>query len=321
MKTLVYQSGALGDFLSILPLLRTWKENTRSQITLLGKSQYGVLAQMAALIDEIYDIDKKDSLVFFSEAEPQKTKEILSSYTHCMLFAKTDSSLVITIRKYFSGTILIQDPFPPTGIHIIDYHFQLIKNFVFSPSRSPIFPPIELYKKKKSFTTAIIVIHPGSGSQKKNWAFSNYLQVAQRLRNKGLTIIWITGPADTYFSFPALDTVYNNRSLSDLVSLLSQSDLYIGNDSGISHLAAASGCAVIALFGPSDPVQWSPRGLKKITVVYKKLPCSPCHLLPVSHADNCSFECLSQISSNEVVLLAEEQLEDRCQNDEGGRKH
>jgi heptosyltransferase III len=316
MKTLVYQSGALGDFLSILPLLRTWKENTQSQIILLGRPQYGALAQMAGLIDEIYDIDKKDSLVFFSESEPQKIKELLSSYSHCLLFAKKDSSLVITIKKYFPGTVLVQDPFPSTGIHIIDYHFQLIKSFNFLHSRFSIFPSLELLKKEQFFATGAVAIHPGSGSQKKNWAFSNYLQVAQRLRNKGFTIIWITGPAESHFSFPIWDRVCNSWPLSELVNLLSQSTLYIGNDSGITHLAAVSGCAVIAVFGPSDPVMWSPRGVKQITVVYKKLPCSPCHLRPVSNEDKCSFECLSQISSNEVALLAEEQLETRNQKPE-----
>lgn len=309
MKTFVYHSGALGDFLSILPLLRIWRQNTKSQIVLLGRPEYGALAQIAGLIDEICNIDNHGSLVFFSEPEPLEIKERLSLYSHCMLFAKTDSPVVTNFKKYFSGTMLIHDPFPSTKIHVIDYHLQLIKEFGFLHCLSPIFSTLETSVDNQICTPGAVVIHPGSGSRKKNWAFSKYIQVAQKIRSRGLAIIWITGPAESSFSFPTSDTVYNNRPLSDLVTLLGQSTLYIGNDSGITHLAAISGCAVIALFGPSDPVVWSPRGKNQITVVYKKLSCSPCHLCHVSHADSCSFECLNQISSDEVANLAEEYLD------------
>jgi heptosyltransferase-3 len=308
MKTLVYHSGALGDFLSIFPLLRIWREYTNSQIVLLGRPEYGVLAQMSGLIDELHSIDNRDSLVFFSEPAPLVIKERLSLYTHCMLFAKSDSPLVINFKKYFSGTLLVQDPFPQTRTHIIDYHLQLIRESGFLHYLSPTISILQPVVDHQLCVPGSVVIHPGSGSRKKNWAFSNYLQVAEKIRSRGLPIIWISGPAEGHFSFPTLDTVYDNRPLSDLVTLLGQSTLFIGNDSGITHLAAASGCAVIAIFGPSDPVVWAPRGEKLTSVVYKELSCSPCHLRHVSPTDCCSFECLNQISSNEVVLLVEVHL-------------
>jgi heptosyltransferase III len=318
MKTLVYHSGALGDFLSILPLLRIWREYTNSQIVLLGRPEYGVLAQTSGLIDELHSIDNKDSLVFFSEQAPLEIKERLSVYTHCMLFAKSDSHLVINFKKYFPGTLLVQDPFPQTRMHIIEYHLQLIKESGFLHYLSPAISVLEPVVDNQLCVPGSVVIHPGSGSRKKNWAFSNYLQVAEKIRSRGLPIIWICGPAEDHFAFPTSDTVYNNRPLSDLVTLLGQSTLFIGNDSGITHLAAASGCAVIAIFGPSDPVVWAPRGEKLISVVYKELSCSPCHLLHLSPTDSCSFECLNQISSNEIVLLVDEHLGnvDRMKNAE-----
>jgi len=54
----------------------------------------------------------------------------------------------------------------------------------------------------------------------------------------------------------------NGLSLSQVVALLSRCDVYLGNDSGITHLAAALGIETVAIFGPTDPVQWGPPGEK-----------------------------------------------------------
>ena len=309
MKTLVYHSGALGDFLSIFPLLEIWRANTKSHITLLGRPEYGVLAQMSGLIDNTLDIDSKENLVFFSETEQELTSIQFFRYSHCILFAKKDSPLVVNAEKYCNGIVLSQDPFPSSEIHVVDYHCQLIKEYITLHCSAPITPVLKISKGINEFSSGAVVIHPGSGSKKKNWAFSNYLYVAEKIRDRGLQIVWITGPAEERFTFPVCDTVYNNRPLSDLVNLFSQSALYIGNDSGVTHLAAASGCSVIAIFGPSDPAVWSPRGETKVTVVYKKTSCSPCHLRCSSEAANCNTECLMQITKEEVAELIDMQLE------------
>ena len=309
MKTLVYHSGALGDFLSIFPLLKIWRENTKSPITLLGRPEYGALAQMSGLTDNILDIDSKENMAFFSETEQEKTKTLFNRYSHCILFAKNSSPLVTNAEKYCKGRVLSQNPFPSSEIHIIDYHCQLIKEYVTLHNSAPDVPFLKVLKKIDEFTPGAIVIHPGSGSKRKNWAFSSFLYVAEKIRSRGFQIIWITGPAEERFTFPVCDTVYNNRQLCDLVNLFSQSALYIGNDSGVTHLAAASGCSVIAIFGPSDPAVWSPKGEKQVIVVYKKTSCSPCHLRCSSQAANCNTECLVQITPEEVAKLIDVQLD------------
>ncbi|MDQ6759680.1 MAG: glycosyltransferase family 9 protein [Acidobacteriota bacterium] len=94
-------------------------------------------------------------------------------------------------------------------------------------------------------------IHPFSGSHKKNWPIHYYRELAARLP---LPVSWCAGPEEQLPDTVRMDDLY------ELGRWLSSARVYIGNDSGITHLAAASGAPVVAIFGPSDPAVWAPRG-------------------------------------------------------------
>ena len=96
-----------------------------------------------------------------------------------------------------------------------------------------------------------IAIHPFSGSARKNWPLERYRELAQRLP---LPVQWCAGPEE------ALDNSVRMENLWDLACWLSSARAYVGNDSGITHLAAAAGTPVVAIFGPTDPGLWAPRG-------------------------------------------------------------
>lgn len=95
------------------------------------------------------------------------------------------------------------------------------------------------------------VIHPFSGSPRKNWPLDCYRAVAERLP---CPVRWCAGPSE------ALDGAIRFDDLWDLAQWIAGARLYIGNDSGITHLAAATGTPVIAVFQASDPAVWAPRG-------------------------------------------------------------
>lgn len=95
------------------------------------------------------------------------------------------------------------------------------------------------------------VIHPFAGSPKKCWPLKRYQELAQRLP---MPVHWCAGPEDELPDAVRIDNLY------ELACWLSTARIYIGNDSGITHLAAAVGTPVIALFGPTDPRIWAPRG-------------------------------------------------------------
>lgn len=97
------------------------------------------------------------------------------------------------------------------------------------------------------------VIHPFSGSPRKNWPLGLF-QEAARLLTPHIEVNWCTGPEEP------LDGAHRFSRLADLASFLAGAAVYVGNDSGPSHLAAAVGTPAVALFGPTDPRIWAPRG-------------------------------------------------------------
>ena len=96
-----------------------------------------------------------------------------------------------------------------------------------------------------------VVIHPFSGSARKNWPLAAFEKVARRLP---LPVEWTAGPEEM------LPRATRFENLFDLARWLAGAQLYIGNDSGITHLAAAVGVPVIALFTTTSPELWAPRG-------------------------------------------------------------
>ncbi len=95
------------------------------------------------------------------------------------------------------------------------------------------------------------VIHPFSGSPCKNWSLENFTGLAQRLP---CPADWVRGPDE---HLPGATHIEN---LANLAAWMLGARLYIGNDSGITHLAAAAGCRTLAIFGPTNPDVWAPRG-------------------------------------------------------------
>ncbi len=103
-----------------------------------------------------------------------------------------------------------------------------------------------------------IYIHPFSGSAGKNWPLEKFRAVAARLPEP---VYWLRGEED-----PELAGALEPMGLEELARRLAGARLYVGNDSGVSHLAAAVGAPVVALFGPTDARVWAPRGRGRVEV-------------------------------------------------------
>jgi ADP-heptose:LPS heptosyltransferase len=96
-----------------------------------------------------------------------------------------------------------------------------------------------------------VAIHPFSGSARKNWPLERFRELTSRLK---LPVRWCAGPEEKLAGAVRIDDLY------ELACWLAGARAYIGNDSGITHLAAAVGTPVVALFGPTNPAIWAPRG-------------------------------------------------------------
>ena len=108
------------------------------------------------------------------------------------------------------------------------------------------------------FAGAYSVLHPFASAPEKTWPAERFLAVAGHLRDKtGLEPVFLAGHADDPGAFASFRVV-RNASLAQVKSVLAGAQLFIGNDSGPAHIAAAFGVPVVVLFGPSDPVNWAP---------------------------------------------------------------
>lgn len=108
-----------------------------------------------------------------------------------------------------------------------------------------------------------LAVHPGSGSPRKNWPRDRYATLVTALW-PDRPFLLVEGPADTgaAAALSQLPSVITARELPVRIlgAILAHAGLYVGNDSGVSHLAAAFGAPTLALYGPTDPAQWAPVG-------------------------------------------------------------
>jgi ADP-heptose:LPS heptosyltransferase len=122
-----------------------------------------------------------------------------------------------------------------------------------------------------------LLILPGSGSPAKNWPPEHFADLAALLAPQLPSLI-VIGPAETALapSFRARGlTTIDNLELGVVAGLARRARAFVGNDSGVSHLAAGAGASGIAIFGPTDPERWRPLG--RIQVLRRE----PLSALPV----------------------------------------
>jgi len=104
---------------------------------------------------------------------------------------------------------------------------------------------------------AKLVLHPFASHPSKTWPADRFVKVAEELALTGLQPIFLAGLGDDTHPFERF-TILQNAPLADVKSLIAATQLFIGNDSGPAHIAAAFGVPSVVLFGSSDPAIWGP---------------------------------------------------------------
>jgi heptosyltransferase-2 len=110
-----------------------------------------------------------------------------------------------------------------------------------------------------------LAVHPGSGSPSKNWPLMRFLDAARRLSGASPWLL-VAGPAEEALVAPRGSILAREWPLRVLAAVLARAGLFLGNDAGVSHLAAAAGAPTLALFGPTDPALWAPVGPRVLTL-------------------------------------------------------
>jgi ADP-heptose:LPS heptosyltransferase len=161
--------------------------------------------------------------------------------------------------------------------------------------------PSESPQQKKIF-----LIHPGAGSQRKRWALDNFLKVADLVRETTpAEIVFLVGPAEKdllpFIAKTAARShvnIHHVEDLSKVMALIEASRCFVGNDSGVAHLAGFMGVPTVAVFGPSSPARWSPVG-EMVTVLRGASDCAPCFEIEQINCED--PRCLHGVSVDMVV--------------------
>lgn len=263
MKTfLICHRGALGDFILTWPAVYCLREVLpHYQFLGIGRPEYMRLAISFGLLDTYFDNESACLLDFFCG---KRIPEEIGSPHGAILWLTNGHETVAVLRQSALLPVVCIPPFPNEKIHLAQYYCSVIQShFTISiPQNLSDCFPARLTEGQYA------LIHPGSGSFKKNYNPHFYRNLAKVLRRSGYHKVgFIFGPVEdekmNKEDFTG-EWIERPNDVDALAGLLSGASLYIGNDSGVSHLAGFLGIPTIALYKTTDPKIWGVLG-KKVT--------------------------------------------------------
>jgi hypothetical protein len=307
-RGLILQPGAIGDCILTLPLAELMKETVcPGGVDIIGHTEYLGLLPGRSCVDAVKSLDSMSLHRLF---EGEGGFEVADGDPLIMAFAgyswiasflgEPDSdferNLIFTVNCSHSAEVmtLAMKPEERRDIHISDfYREQFVQQSGLSSGehKSAVGMPLirtaqadklrgmEILAENGVMpTTKAIIIHPGSGGTHKCWHLDNFLSVARILEKEGTDTVFLLGPAEAErFDASAINEIrmlgslLTDLPLSDVLAVLSCSRAFLGNDSGITHLAAAVGIRTVAVFGPTNPAVYAPIG-PAVTILRSDAP-------------------------------------------------
>jgi ADP-heptose:LPS heptosyltransferase len=311
-RALVLFPGALGDFVCFLPTLKILAE--RTSIDLLARTGFSELVPGHVKVGSLERFEIRHLFVSGAGSD-EKVRRFFQTYecTYSWM-GSGDLTFKQEVQAATQGLVrLFQFHSRDSRMHQADYYLSCLQAAsVLSMPHIPLMPDAdqwaEIYWARNSLESKpMLAIAPGSGAREKNWPVISFERIARWWRERiGGSVIVILGPVEEerggYESLCSHGVAIRGITLGRLAAVIARCSLYVGNDSGISHLAAALGVPTAAVFGPSNINQWAPRG-QTVLVFRHEVPCSPC---AVSVMKNCRHhDCLAALTPAEVIRQLE----------------
>lgn len=258
MKIIFYcHRGALGDFALAMYSLRLLRVKfPYAQFVGLGRPDYLQLAKQFSLCDTILDCEAAIFADFFSgERIPDKIVKADSS----ILWLHEGEKIASLLSKADKKVLLIEPFFGKE--HTGKRYFSAVSKFFLGVEEN--ISDYFIIRSKRE-AAKIAIIHPGSGSAKKNLNPSFYLNLAEKIKNRGFDYRFVFGAVEIenalHREFPSEISIFPENCIS-LWNCINGAALYVGNDSGPTHLAAFCGIPTFAIFAESDSSLWHPLGV------------------------------------------------------------
>ena len=306
MKTLVYHDGGLGDTLLSVPCLHFLRRDSE-HIHLVGRGDVCRFLKQAGVVQDASSSDHALFASLHSAVDP-RLQTFLGRFDQAFVFTTQDQSVTAAAIGRIIPRIRIIRTIPPKNTIIQAARYRLAQ---LDPEERGLIDRarLDVPGESKTATRAMVskagydqsmrlmALHPGSGGRMKCWPLERYFDVIERIQAAAnVFVVMFTGEAEdevTRKSVDAFTRTSRNRfhatnlDLLTGASLLTLSRLYIGNDSGFSHLAGLIGCPSVVLYGPTDPGIWKPLG-PYVNILSTK-----------------SFGPISEITTDEVINIIE----------------
>jgi heptosyltransferase III len=271
----VIRAGALGDVVLTLPAVSALRSAyPTARLRAVGYPvHWGVAGNLA---DEVQSIDAAAMAPLLTDSPGEPLRQVLGSSD--LVVAWTGHDPTSALRDIGVRYIVHTPPIPPPGVHGARWLLQSLTELLTDASgvsfdlaawRLP-YSVAELQggraRLEELGLTGAVLIHPGAGASWKRWPAARFAATGMALQSHGQRVALLEGPADSKVvaavqchatqPFPVIRPM-ETRTLG---AVLSQAPCYLGNDSGVTHLAGAVGTPTVALFGPTDPATWKPLG-------------------------------------------------------------
>jgi heptosyltransferase-2 len=319
----------LGDAVMATPALAAIHNAfPNASISLLVRENLAELFSACPFVTEIFTLQKvsgfgKAAQIFQTASKLRQGKFALAicfphSFSSALIFQRAGIRHRIGYSAEGRKIFLTQSlPYPFDGErpHRVRFFTQLVEIAVGQKLTVPPLAvwPMRLTEEQKAALAEktrgfenLVTVAPGSAGTSKRWFVDRYAEVVRKLvKEKGTQVVLVGASYDRLaceevvrLSEVSPVNLAGRTSLSELYFLFQRSRLFLGNDSGAGHLAAASGVPVVILTGAGDPDEIAPWTEKK-TVLFKKIFCSPCYRHTCRRKDF-PLKCMDKIGTEEV---------------------
>ncbi len=270
---LVVRGGALGDFVLTLPVLRAVRHRHGRSPTLWAAGAHLTLARAGGLVGEVCRLGDPRLAAAWGGPKGAPPPPTLPGISEAYVLRPVGADEVARLRGVWGvERVHVHDPRPPAGggIHAADHLLGAVPE-----TRGPAVPRLDLpvgnlAEGRRRITrtvggghAGVVLLLPGAGAEIKRWPLDRFTALADRLRESGLAVAWVVGPVELDRWGARVDDLVprvDDLGTLDTAAVLASATVVVGNDTGTSHLAAAVGSPVVALFGPTDDRTWGPRG-------------------------------------------------------------
>ncbi len=296
-RGVIIQPGALGDCILTLPLAQFMKTSLQlGRIDFMGHVENSEVFLGRTCVDGIRSIDMFGLHKLFTEPKVFHPEDddalisVFSDYGWIVTFlgesgSDFEQNLIFTAHCSHAAEVITLSLKPPESFsgHVSDFYIKQFLDDIDSESlkaEHELEEPLICARQKDIFygkgllkqaginlNRNVVVIQPGSGGGGKSWGLDNYCYIAETLKAKDVEVAWLLGPAEidvyskkTLKRLKEISGCIFDLSLIEVLQLLSCCNYFIGNDSGITHLASALGVKTLAVFGASNSVWYKPMG-------------------------------------------------------------